>query len=431
MAGEPFSITVGELARRGRTDIPDHFVPACHLIYSSPATISYNSPGALGFGVKRAALVIPESVMLLVSPDGCARNSTVLSSEEGYADRLFYLLMSESDLVTGNHLSKIPEAIEEILAVCEPAPKVVVVCITCVDALMGTDLERVCRAAQERCGVLVVPSYMYALEREGRRPPMSAIRTTIYSLLERLEVEPTTVNLMGFFTPLEPTSELFSLLAAAGVRRVNQVSAARTLDEYRAMGAANFNLVLDPESRAAAEDLRVRLGMPYVELARLYDPERIHHQYHLFFRGVGLRFDDAPYLEQARLACRRFAERHADTTFAVGEMCNANPFELSALLVSLGMEVRAVYSNVTADQYPLLERLAAVSPQTRVYAGISPTMVGYAEDVHVDASIGKDAGVYCPDSVNVAWNGENQPFGYQGVIDLLAELSRALEGGAA
>ena len=33
---------VGELARRGRTDIPDHFVPACHLIYSSPATISYN-----------------------------------------------------------------------------------------------------------------------------------------------------------------------------------------------------------------------------------------------------------------------------------------------------------------------------------------------------------------------------------------------------
>ena len=77
-----------------------------------------------------------------------------------------------------------------------------------------------------------------------------------------LVVEPTTVNLLGFFTPLEPQSELFSLLAAAGVRRVNQVSAARTLEEYRAMGAANFNLVLDPESRAAAEDLRVRLGMP-------------------------------------------------------------------------------------------------------------------------------------------------------------------------
>ena len=245
---------------------------------------------------------------------------------------------------------------------CEPAPKVVVVCITCVDALMGTDLERVCRAAQERCGVLVVPSYMYALEREGRRPPMSAIRTTIYSLLERLEVEPTTVNLMGFFTPLEPQSELFSLLAAAGVRRVNQVSAARTLEEYRAMGAANFNLVLDPESRAAAEDLRVRLGMPYVELARLYDPERIHHQYHLFFGGVGLRFDDASYLEEARLACRRFSERHAGTSFAVGEMCNANPFELSALLVSLGMEVRAVYSNVTANTH----RVAAALMETGI-----------------------------------------------------------------
>lgn len=71
-----------------------------------------------------------------------------------------------------------------------------------------------------------------------------------------------------------------------------------------------------------------------------------------------------------------------------------------------------------------------MSPQTRVYAGISPTMVGLPA-TYVDASIGKDAGVYCPDSVNVAWNGENQPFGYQGVIDLLAELTRALEGGAA
>lgn len=425
----PYSATIAELASGGKAHIPSHFVPACHLIYSSPATIAYNSPGALGFGVKRAALVIPESVLLLVSPDACARNSTVLSSEEGYADRLFYLLMSESDLVTGNHLARIPEAIGEIMSVCDPVPKVVVVCITCVDALMGTDLERVCRAAQERCGVLVVPSYMYALEREGRKPPMTAIRTTIYSLLERGTVRPDTVNLMGFFTPLDPRSELFALLRSAGIRQVNQVSAMRSLDEYREMGSANFNLVLHPEARPAAADLGRRLAMPSVELARLSDPERIHRQYQLFATGIGVPLDDGAYLDEARDVRDAFARRHAHTTFALGEMANADPFELACTLVGMGMEVSAIFSNVTDYEYPFIERLACVSPLTRVYAGISPTMVNYAGDVEADVSIGKDAGIYCPSSVNVAWNSEAQPFGYRGFVDLLAEITVALEGG--
>ena len=39
-----------------------------HLIYSSPATLAFNSPGAEGFGVKRAGLAVPDSIMLIVAP---------------------------------------------------------------------------------------------------------------------------------------------------------------------------------------------------------------------------------------------------------------------------------------------------------------------------------------------------------------------------
>ena len=67
MISEAFNITVSELNERGPKNIPEAFIPSCHLVYSSPATLAYNSPGAVGFGVKRAGLVIPESVMLLVS----------------------------------------------------------------------------------------------------------------------------------------------------------------------------------------------------------------------------------------------------------------------------------------------------------------------------------------------------------------------------
>ena len=116
----PFYQTVGQLSKVEK--IPSEYIPACHLIYSAPATLSYNSPGAIGFGVKRAGLVIPESVMLLVSPASCGRNSTILSQEEGYAERMFYLLMSETDLVTGRHLRKLRKAVEEIIEVCEARP---------------------------------------------------------------------------------------------------------------------------------------------------------------------------------------------------------------------------------------------------------------------------------------------------------------------
>lgn len=422
---KPFSITAQELVELGPDRIPEEFIPACHLIYSSPATLFYNSPGAVGFGVKRAALVLPESAMLLVAPNACGRNSTVMSTEEGYADRMFYLPMTETDLVTGRHLSRIPEAISEIMEVADPRPKAIVICITCVDALLGTDLPRICRKAEAENDVLVIPSYMYAIEREGKKPPMVAIRETLYSLLERPSVDPRTVNLLGFFSELDPDSDLISLMKGAGIKTVNQIAAMETLDDYYEMGKANFNIVLHPEAVYAAGTLQKRLGMPFLELHRLYDPERIHNQYRLFGSAVGLALDDSDLYEACTAARDAFAKQFAGTTVAIGEMCNANPYELAAFLSRSGLHVKSVFSNLTAYDFPFLKQLAEVSPETRVYTGISPSMVHYEEE-DVDVTIGKDAAVYCPHAKHVLWNSEKQPFGYTAVNGLLAELKEVL-----
>ena len=71
MRGKAYYCTVEELQKRGRDDIPEQFRSNTHLIYSSPATLAFNSPGAEGFGVKRAGLAIPDSVMLIVAPGCC------------------------------------------------------------------------------------------------------------------------------------------------------------------------------------------------------------------------------------------------------------------------------------------------------------------------------------------------------------------------
>lgn len=421
--GGPFFITAADAARSA---IPKEAVPASSLIYSSPATLSYNSPGANGFGVKRAALVMPESVMLLVSPGCCGRNSTILSRESGYADRMFYLNMSETDLVMSRHLRKIPQAVSEILEVPEKRPKVVLVCLTCVDALLGTDLVSVCRKAEKETGVRVIPCYMYALTREGTKPPMALVRDTLYSELERKPVDPHAVNLLGYFAPLRDDSELYSMFKKAGLTHIREISRCQTYEEFLEMGGSNFNLVLNPEADFAAEHLMNRTGMPYIDLTRSYSVARIAKQYELFGAAVGIRLDDGRYRKEAEDRLADFRGKHGNLTFAIGQMLNANPFELASSLLSYGFRVTEIFATYTEADFPYLREIAAVSPETRIYFGTSPSMINYRSGCGADVALGRDAPWYEKGAAAVGFCSDVQPFGYRGLTAFLDEVEAAI-----
>ncbi len=71
-----FYITAAELAQKGKDNIPDELLSAKHLILQLPCNIGVQFTGSAGFGVKRAGLAVPNSVMLLVAPACCGRNTT-------------------------------------------------------------------------------------------------------------------------------------------------------------------------------------------------------------------------------------------------------------------------------------------------------------------------------------------------------------------
>lgn len=270
-----YSITIHELVQLGREHIPKELISSTHLIYNSPAALAFNSPGAQGFGVKRAGLAIPGSVMLLVGPGCCGRNTTILSEMGGYSDRFFFYIMDETDIVTGRHLRKIPQAVAEIVDDLPEKPSVVMICMTCVDALLGTDMERVCRKAASKVGLPVVPCYMYALTREGRKPPMVDVRRAVYSLLTKQTRQKRTVNLLGYFAPLQDDCELYAILRQIGITTIQEIARCQTFAEYLHMAKANFNIILNPESRLAAQHMEKNLGIPSIELTRLYQVSQI------------------------------------------------------------------------------------------------------------------------------------------------------------
>ena len=300
-----------------------------------------------------------------------------------YDNRFFYLMMDETDIVTGRHLKKIPKAVEEICESLEKKPSVVMICITCVDALLGTDMERVCRKAEERAGLPVRPCYMYALTREGRKPPMVHVRQSLYSLLEPAKKKGNVVNLLGFFSPLVDDCELYDILHSAGIKTVHEISRCRDFDEYKTMSEANFNLVLHQEARAAAEDFHERLKIPFIELRRLYQTDKIENQYQAFGSVLGVTFDTTAYRKAAEQAVENF-----------------------------------VY----------MKQLALLSPTTKVFSNMEPTMIYYEpKESGVNITIGKDALYYHQDCPGLMWNQDEQPFGFAGVRRLFEALKEVTE----
>lgn len=419
--------TAEELEQRGKDNLPKQFQSGEHLIYSSPATLAFNSPGAEGFGVKRAGLAVPGSIMLIVAPGCCGRNTSMISSMKEYNNRFFYLCMDETDIVTGRHLKKIPKAVASICESLEKKPSVVMICITCVDALLGTDMERVCRKAEEKAGLPVRPCYMYALTREGRKPPMVHVRQSLYSLLEPGHKKGNVVNLLGYFSPLVDDCELYTLLQEAGVKTIHEISRCEDFEEYKKMSEANFNLVLHPEARFAAEDFHDRLKIPFIELRRLYQVDKIGSQYQAFGAALGIEFHAEEQKKQAQEAIKSFCKVCPDPVFAVGECANADPFELSLALVKYGFKVAEIYGTITGENFIYIRQLKKLSPQTKIFSNMEPTMLYYDPTKSgVTLTIGKDACYYHPNTKGIHWNEERQPFGYAGVRRLFEALELAV-----
>mgnify|MGYP000665352081 FL=1 len=74
------------------------------------------------------------------------------------------------------------------------------------------------------------------------------------------------------------------------------------------MSQANFNLVLHPEARFAAEDFHDRLKIPFIELRRLYQTDKIENQYRALGQVLGVSFDQEVYKKAAEEAVERFRE---------------------------------------------------------------------------------------------------------------------------
>ncbi|MQN02212.1 MAG: oxidoreductase [Lachnospiraceae bacterium] len=423
--------TAEDLARRIEADpsdwIPDDFKSGHTLVYSSPATLAFNSPGAEGFGVKRAALCLPESIELIVSPRCCGHMSTDLPGGRELNDRIFFMELSETDLVTGRYIKRIPDeaqtAVDERTGAGFPKPKAVMLVFTCVDALLGTDMDYVAAACEKKTGIRVVPAPMYALTREGMNPPMVQVRRSIFSLLEKRERNPHAVNVLGSLGGItkECREELEEILFPAGITKIRTLSDCKTFEEFKEMADAGFNIVIDQDARAAAADMQEKLGIGYIELQRFYGADRISSQYTAFCRALGT---DSGIVDKLQ----KEYEPHipsGDFNFSIGECENAIPAELALALLEYGFDVSEVFCALAPRDAWYILHIAEKNPNTKFFFNQHPSMVGFRPDPDADICIGKDACWYYRDqnTNKISFNSDRQPFGFSALQGFFKEIS--------
>ena len=122
-----------------------------------------------------------------------------------------------------------------------------------------------------------------------------------------------------------------------------------------------------------------------------------------------------------------FKRKYADLRLAVGEWLNADSFELALSLAEMGLQVSEIYGTIGGSNFVYLKKLAAISPETRIYSNLSPTMLNYDnKNARVDFAVGQDAMYYHPDKPGIRWNSEVRQFGYQAVNDLVDAVRKEL-----
>ena len=244
--------------------------------------------------------------------------------------------------------------------------------------------------SEEATSVPTLPAYMYALTREKRLPPMAGIRKSVYGLLKPQKRRGDRCNILGYFSHLHDSCELYGLLKSVGVS-TQELSRCDTIERYHELSSANFNLVINPEARYAAQDMEKRLGIPFIEINRFYRIDKIHNQYRLLGQALGVQFEDGKFYDAAKKSAENLAAKHGTVRFAVGECVNADSFELALALTEYGHKVSEIYGTVGERNFFYIKKLAELSPDTRIFTNLSPTMLNYERKTEIDVTIGVDA----------------------------------------
>lgn len=391
--------------------------------------LHYCVASAATWGIARMGLLVPESVMLSVSPAACGRHGAIAGLLLGFKKNLYLLNVDEMDIVTGQHMEKIPQAVSEILATARPCPKAMLICATCIDDLLGSDYDGLALQLEADHEIPIRICHMVPIALDGNLPPIFTVQQAMYDFLEKPEGKTSAVNIIGNFAPIKAESEFHRLMDAAGFGKIRHIADCSTLDEFREMSRSTHNIMIMPNGCMAVQHMEKKLGIPHCFAPFSYGLNAIANAYGTLEEFLDVHLETREYREEARSVAEEYRRRLGRLTVAVGSSVNGSSFELARALTEFDFDVRYIFADrVLECDNEHIRWLKQHNTGIKVFTNIHPTMVDFIEQkLTVDIALGFDAGYFCSGAKTAPLLPDQQTFGYQSVTYLFQEITKALE----
>ncbi len=273
--------------------------PACdHNVNKKEAGCPKPIPGKVGGGCSfdgaySSMLPITDAAHIVHGPMGCLGNSWNNRGSGSSGPQLyrqaFITNFLNNDVVFGGE-KKLYKAVKEVIE--RHAPPAVFVYQTCVTAMIGDDLQALCKAVQEKTGTPVIPVEapgFIGTKNFGNRLTGEALLARVIGTREPATEHPFNINLIGEFNIAGEFWQVLPLFEEVGIRIICTLSGDARYHEVAMMHKADINMMVCSKAMLnVARKMKDQYDIPWFE-GSFYGIENTIS----VFRELAKHFDNA------------------------------------------------------------------------------------------------------------------------------------------
>ena len=338
--------------------------------------LEYTPPARGTWTIAHTPLLVPESVEVYVCPESCLRGVSLSAAEfGGLGTRFSLVVVEEEDWIRSRMEPLFIEGVSDLLRQRYERdgkyPPICFVFNSCMHQFMDTNMALIFRELAKRFpDVLFVEGNMNCTMRTTQTHFEAATGRALYKGLlpvgdvhRHAPASPVpAVNVIGNYFAIDASSELLELLGFAGYK-VNDLPRVKTYEEYQQMADASLNLYTHPFGKTACEDLKKRLGTPFLEVPYCWDFQEIDRTERAVLEKVATAINASgagervgltpivraglldPYKYEAEQALAETAKALSGWNITIDAASTPRPFGLAALLESCGLRVTTVFAD--------------------------------------------------------------------------------------
>ncbi len=337
-------------------------------------------------------LKIPETATLIISPLGCSLHLSETGRGIYNSGRAWILNLSESEVISGDYSAKIHLATEEILAKTPIKLQGLILCGTCIDALLNTDYDSICTQLAKRFHLRVTYQIMGPIIKGTPRNGQYHMYTAIYGLLKSTKRNPgqRSINILGKLNSPKTESDLPLLLKQAGITDLFYMGDFSSLDECDKMTNSILNIVVNEKAITSAKNMEKKFGIPYLYFSPTYNADKIHNYYTQLSALLKIRINDDIFFHHSKELSRKIQKHARSLTCAVGERNIFSTLDAALDVLNLGYQLKAIFLRKAGpSDLPLLKEIAQKSPDTLIYFDTHPALWNLINSpVNFDVSFG-------------------------------------------